>query len=317
MNDWSTEALPPSRQFSAWRHRLAGGRNPAHAERDAGEEAPFPARTLLGHIGSREILTIRAPAHRLELRPRDSLDHGDAILLFTYSHARVAIADRLLELPPGSLLLADPTFHGLLTSDTEIHYSSLSLSRRALDLHVDPARWLPGPVPLPGADPVGAMISSYMRSLLLEASLLTPRDGDIVLDALCRLLGLAIRQREPAPHPSQPSVRAARLARLKRIIAARLQDPELSPVSLADRVGVSPRNIHLLFEGSGDTFTGYVTSRRIEACRAMLSDPTQSTRSVADIAFELGFRSVSTFYRAFREAFATTPREIRTLLIPL
>ena len=54
------------------------------------------------------------------------------------------------------------------------------------------------------------------------------------------------------------SLRAAQLAAVKRHIERRLADPGLNPASVADTVGVSVRQLHLLFEPTGATFARYV-----------------------------------------------------------
>ncbi len=166
-------------------------------------------------------------------------------------------------------------------------------------------------VTLRACAPIGALVSSFTRNPLLTAPALSPQDGDIVLDTLCRLLALGIARDQLGREHRQDAVRAARLVRLKRLVMSRLTDPDLSAASLATTLRVSPRNIHLMFEGSGETFSEFVTARRLEACRASLSDPNHAARSVADIAFEWGFGNVSTFYRAFRAAFDMAPSETR------
>jgi len=78
------------------------------------------------------------------------------------------------------------------------------------------------------------------------------------------------------------------------------RDPGLTLRNLSERTGVAPAylsqtlNVHL-----GRSFFDYVNGWRIEdACR-QLADP---ARSIAAIGEEVGFRSRSTFYSAFRKA---------------
>ncbi len=58
-------------------------------------------------------------------------------------------------------------------------------------------------------------------------------------------------------------------------------------------------------------FTAFINERRIAAAKTILSDPAQSRRTVASIAFDLGFGSLGPFNRAFREATGTSPTEYR------
>lgn len=57
-------------------------------------------------------------------------------------------------------------------------------------------------------------------------------------------------------------------------------------------------------------FRAFLNAYRIEAARRRLADP-HETRSIAQIAFDLGFTSLSPFNRAFKEAVGDTPNEWR------
>jgi AraC-like DNA-binding protein len=109
---------------------------------------------------------------------------------------------------------------------------------------------------------------------------------------------------------AQPdAVRAGRLTQAKRYIDRHLANPDLSPASVAAALGISVRTLHLLFEPSGSSFARYVLRRRLDECRAaLLASP---TRPVTDIAFAWGFNNLSSFYRAFQAAFATSPGDLR------
>jgi AraC-like DNA-binding protein len=58
-------------------------------------------------------------------------------------------------------------------------------------------------------------------------------------------------------------------------------------------------------------FAAFVNSHRIEAAKAMLGDIEQARKTVASIAFDLGFGSLGPFNRAFKEATGQTPTEWR------
>jgi AraC-like DNA-binding protein len=84
----------------------------------------------------------------------------------------------------------------------------------------------------------------------------------------------------------------------------------LTPEKVAGALKVSVRQLHLLFEPSGTSFSQYVLRRRLEACRSALSNPIEG-RSVTNVALAWGFGSLRTFNRTFRQAFGATPRELR------
>jgi|CXWL01.1.fsa_nt_gi AraC-like DNA-binding protein len=82
---------------------------------------------------------------------------------------------------------------------------------------------------------------------------------------------------------------------------------------LAEEVGVPEHrlrpliNDHLGFRN----FAAFVNARRIEAAKALLTNPANARQTVAAIAYDLGFGSLGPFNRAFKEATGVTPTEFR------
>jgi AraC-like DNA-binding protein len=58
-------------------------------------------------------------------------------------------------------------------------------------------------------------------------------------------------------------------------------------------------------------FAAFVNARRIEAAKRLLADPGEARKTVASVAFDLGFGSLGPFNRAFKEATGQTPTEWR------
>ena len=103
------------------------------------------------------------------------------------------------------------------------------------------------------------------------------------------------------------STRSAQLAAVKRHVDRRLADPDLTPASAAAALGISPRQLHRLFEPTGGSFARYVSRQRLLKCRDAIAGATGTGRSVVDIAFGWGFNSMATFYRAFASEFGAAP----------
>ncbi|WP_163449954.1 helix-turn-helix domain-containing protein, partial [Escherichia coli] len=88
-----------------------------------------------------------------------------------------------------------------------------------------------------------------------------------------------------------------------------LHRPELSSDLVAARLGVSVRQIHLLFEPTGTSLHRTIMTQRVaEACRLLAALP---DRPVTAIAFACGFESLATFYRTFKGITGTTPNDYR------
>ena len=95
-----------------------------------------------------------------------------------------------------------------------------------------------------------------------------------------------------------------------------LSDPNLSVSVVAARQRVTPRYVHMLFEGEGATFSEYVVGERLMRARRMLSDPRFAGRAIGTIALTVGFSDLSYFNRTFRRRFGMTPSDVRAAARP-
>lgn len=104
----------------------------------------------------------------------------------------------------------------------------------------------------------------------------------------------------------------AALVRLERAMTEEqlYREASLSLASLAAHVGMSGHQLsELLNRHLGRSFTQYVRGYRLDAAQGLLRS--QPGQSVLSIALEIGFRSQSTFYAAFKEAFGLSPGAYR------
>ena len=70
---------------------------------------------------------------------------------------------------------------------------------------------------------------------------------------------------------------------------------------------MSVRQAYTLFERIGTTPGAYLREQRLLAAQAMLSDPRYDRLAISSIAAAVGFLDLSTFERAFRRQYGTTP----------
>lgn len=158
----------------------------------------------------------------------------------------------------------------------------------------------------------GMLLAGYVGAIWNTDALMQPKLRDVVVahvhDLVCLMLGANGDARELA---EQRGARAARRSAILREIKNRSGDLGLSAATIAALLGVTPRYVHLLLEETGKSFTHHVLARRLERATALLRDPHQSTRKIADIAADAGFTDLSYFNRAFRRHFGATPSDIR------
>jgi AraC-like DNA-binding protein len=106
-------------------------------------------------------------------------------------------------------------------------------------------------------------------------------------------------------------VRSARLTAILGAIENQSHDPSLSAITVAQRLGVTSRYVHLLMQDTGRSFAGHVLLRRLAMAATMLRDLSFQARKIAEIAQLAGFTDVSYFSRAFRQRYGMTPTELR------
>lgn len=156
------------------------------------------------------------------------------------------------------------------------------------------------------------LLLAYLDSLERMDAIVEPEIRRLVAGHLADLAALVVgASRDGAEIATRRGVRAARLAAIKRDIADRLADPDLSETALAARHGISPRYLRRLFETEGVSFTEYVLAQRLDRALRALTDPRQTHRTIGDIGLASGFGDLSYFNRTFRRRFGDTPSGVR------
>ncbi len=115
----------------------------------------------------------------------------------------------------------------------------------------------------------------------------------------------------PPARRSRRRSRSLMLAVVLGQVDRSLDDPDLSPAGVAERVGISTRYLHRLFADNGPSFSRWVLSRRLERCHDDLVDPALEQWTIAQIAHRHGFRDPSYMARAFRVRYGASPRQLR------
>jgi AraC-like DNA-binding protein len=154
------------------------------------------------------------------------------------------------------------------------------------------------------------LLFSYLEEVVLEG-LQEPQSAQLFGNHLVELAALALGGAPRRLVEDDGGIRAARRSAILREIERRSGDQSLNAVVIAASLGVTPRYVHLLLEGTGRSFTHHVLERRLVKAAALLRDPRCRNRKIADIAAETGFTDLSYFNRAFRRHFGATPSDIR------
>ena len=162
-----------------------------------------------------------------------------------------------------------------------------------------------------GVSGVGGLVSTMLRQLWSASEKgLDARIGDRLGANFLDLLVTALCAHQPA-HVHQNAVSNAQRLRVRHFVEAHLFNTDLDATLVAAAVQITPRYVHRLFEGSGETFGQYVLRRRLDETAYRLRDPAHASRSAMEVAFDCGFTDASYFGRSFRRRFGMTPGDYR------
>jgi AraC-like DNA-binding protein len=159
--------------------------------------------------------------------------------------------------------------------------------------------------------------SESFRRLFVDTMLAFQRDAQTLTEneftAASRIVGelalLAVNH-VPDAQSGLRSVRTCNLARVKRVIRAHLNDPELKLTDVANEASISLRYLHDLFHEDGRTAREYLIGERLRHARHMLETAADSSTTVTSVSISCGFGNSSQFSTAFRRAFGLSPRDV-------
>jgi AraC-like DNA-binding protein len=155
------------------------------------------------------------------------------------------------------------------------------------------------------------LLFGYLEGIL-ALGLGDQRTAQVVGSHLIDLVALALGgEGDTRGLQEQGGVRAARLAAILRAISEHATNHSLSAATVAEKLGITPRYVHLLLEQSSQTFAQHVLRKRLEKAEKLLADDKNQNRKIAAIALEAGFPDLSHFNRAFRRHFGDTPSGMR------
>jgi AraC-like DNA-binding protein len=245
--------------------------------------------------------------------PRLLGDGNDSILvvLCRSGHTYQTHSGTELKLDPGEAVLCDLGYIGGFHVATDAHFLTIMLPRTTI------AKLLPGTSHLTGLkldrdDVARRLLLGYLGGTLDVALDNSRRAGELYGEHIVDLIALALGAKGEARElAEQRGAAAVRRAAILRDIETTMTDPNLSATTVARRLAVTPRYVHLLLEETGLSFTQHVLEKRLARAAALLRDPRQSARRIADIALEAGFTDLSHFNRSFRRRFGQTPSDAR------
>jgi len=312
---FSTDGLPPRDRVRFWCDDFAQ-RVHSFTPGEVPDAAAFRAEASGHAAGGFALLDIETGLERARRTAADvAKDKTEAFFIRRFHRPaiwRAALKSTPVDLvhEPGDFCLSSSEWRFDAESKGAASFSVLVVPQAALSPFLAGGR-LARPFRLPGASPIGSLLGAAVDAAKAQLPLIPDELADAVLRNLSGLAALACGASDEGAEQGRKSVRAARLAAVKRHVDLNLADTDLTPASAAAALGVSPRQLHRLFEPTGGSFARYVLRQRLLRCRDAIAGATGTGRSVVDIAFGWGFNSMATFYRAFANEFGAAPVALR------
>lgn len=308
----ATAHLPPRQQFEAWREGCVPYLDIGATWRSA--EGGFPATGTALPFGSLMFYGARLPAYghsRSAARiRRDSLDHWIIAVCRRGTH-RQRSGERIVEMRPGvPYVLSMAAAFEAEREGAEIEWQSIFVARDVvpeLEAAFTSSLWMPLDTPL------GHLLAGYLANLQAEIPRLQPADLPRLAVATKAVIAAALAPSADSAEAARPQIEHLQLARLKRLIRENVGAATLGPARLCLMGGISRSTLYRLFEPLGGV-ARYIHRERLAQAYRLLSDPGER-RSIAEIAEATGFFEPSTFSRAFRREFGTTPRDLRMAML--
>jgi AraC-like DNA-binding protein len=306
---WTSQALPPNRQFEAWREVIVD----AHLSWDIPKIAceRFPAYMHQHRVDGLRLTDCTASARVSGQRTRAQIAHDDeaylTLVMIDQGSETLRFGDQELHLTEGMLTLWDSTRPMSFTTSDSLRQMSLLIPEAQLLRRVPRVRDLVGR-PMNGRQGMGGLFVDHFHSLMERFGELPASNRHTVLESTLDLLGLCLGGQAALP---APRLRQQVLEQVTRHIEANLTDPSLGVVSLASTFRMTERNMHKLFEDTGTTVSVHIRSRRLAMCRRDLEGQTLAARQISEIWGHWGFTDPGHFSKVFRAAYGMSPRGCR------
>lgn len=315
---WSTVDLPPAAQFGAWREVIVD----AHLAWDIPgiRCESFPAYMRQLRVGELRITDCTASARVKGSRRAPQIARDDNtylnVVMVAEGSERLSFGPNGssdIELQAGMFTLWDSTQPMAFATSDRLRQLSLIVPEAQLLRRIPRVRDLVGR-PIDGHQGAAGLFVDHLMALVHRLPQVTPSARPTVLDSALDLLAVCLGQHPALP---APSLRLMLQERVRAYIEEHLTDAALDVASIAGHFRMTERNVHKLFEGSGETVCGHIRARRLAMCRRDLESPLLAARHVTEIAGHWGFDDPSQFSKCFRAAFGMSASECRRQALSL
>ncbi|MEW6257259.1 MAG: AraC family transcriptional regulator [Pseudomonadota bacterium] len=313
MLSFSTDDLRPQDRFDHWCEVRAKALFGVTIELESERRAAFRGRFRARPVGTAVVSDMQASSYRISRTATDIANrpgHSLCISLQIRGPGWLDVGRRPYQrIEEGQIVIShsDMPFQGTPERTDGFQFRMVKIPLTAdLLLDASAADLYPAHLPhsAPYARPLAAMFAALTRS---PEEIIAPTAS---VAHAAHLALLARGRLSPRSLEGRLALRAGYLEAAREIMVRDLGRPSLSPATVASELSISVRQVHVLFEPTGLSFSRTLMAMRIkEAVRLLHTEPQMP---ITAVAFASGFESLSTFYRAFQKEHALPPRAQRT-----
>lgn len=266
--------------------------------------------------GGVALTDLRSDPH-LVRRPAELISASDVdyykLMLLTRGQARVSQDGREVLLAEGDLVVYDTTRPYEIAFDRPQHVLVLTIPRHRLSMR--PGEMAQTTARRIRGEGAALVLAPMLSKLTSTGSPRSRRGGDFLAAGVLAVAEAVFVDVVEGVGGEDARLGAARalIARIAAYIEMNLDEPGLSPRTIAGAHHISMRYLYKLFEAEGTTVSRWVRQARLERCRRDLADRSFDNRTVSAIAARWGFPDGAHFSRLFRREFGITPSEYRAL----
>lgn len=307
--EWSIEQVPTNDRTDAWQDALSR----SYREWQVPQRLPatFYARVKQHDFaGSGIVETVCDPC--IGQRTRRLLGHDDelyvGVQLTTAGRERFQIGDSGVEVTSGDLVVWTTDQAVQFEVVERLHKVTLMIPWSLMRERLPERKRPPSGGKIESRSGVGSLLAVHLLALSNQIGTLDQNVQESVSRSTLELLGIALSGLQPS---ADFDASAAMLRRVQDFILRHLHEEDLNPTHIAEANHISLRYLHMLFQRSDMTVSGYILNSRLHACKHALTDPAFQRLQISEIAFRWGFNSVSHFCRTFKERYGTSPGDAR------
>jgi AraC family transcriptional regulator, positive regulator of tynA and feaB len=305
--EWSTKAIEADRPFGSWTEDLADAFVPLEPRKIA--EQPFQGTISRTDVASIQISRVEATKHVvLRLRSHIARSIGDVYFVNLQLDGVGRYTQRGHEqiCGPGDLAIVDTTEPFEIANCRNFSLFCFAVPRQLL-----PGALAERPRLRLSATEAGRALS---RTLSGHAELCLRSEPNSGISAFGAQHVVDLISHAPGILEGRSPERAGLSVLLSMMldhIDRHVDDPELCAATLAQKFHCSQRYVHKLFSTTGRSVGEHVNGQRILVCTRNLLDHAHRRATIAEVAFNAGFRDISYFNRLFKRSTGLAPREFR------